>query len=261
MKAFLKLLILIFIAAILSSCGAIPTLPPMDSTITIRTPIVTVMHLQSSSTSVVVDPTEVHHSQTPVVTETSLPATKTPYLSPTNPPVTATSTSIPNSPTPRNTSTPTSTSTPPATATATATFTSTPTYTVTPVPFTLQVMNPFYLRNFAHEDLGCNWLGVAGQIFDSGGQVQKDIIIKAGGDINGNKVVEDMTMPLSNPGIDQAYGPGGFELTLGTAPADTDLTAWVQLYNLAGDPISERIYLVTYNDCQKNLILMNFIEK
>ena len=257
MKSFPKLLILVIFTAALSSCGAIPTLPPMDSTITIRTPAITVMPLQSTSTSVVRIATKEPPSQTPRATATSQPATKIPYLSPTSPPATSTSTSIPESPTPENTSTPA----PTATATATATFTPTPTNTATPVPYTLQVMNPYYLRNFTHEDLDCNWLGVAGQVFDSGGQVQKNILIKAGGDINGNKVVEDMTMPLTNPGIDLGYGPGGYELTLGSAPADTNLTVWVQLYNLTGAPLSERIYLVTYNDCQKNLILMNFIEQ
>jgi hypothetical protein len=125
----------------------------------------------------------------------------------------------------------------------------------------VQVKNPYYLENFAHEDLGCNWLGIAGQIFDSGGQVQKNIIIKAGGKINGIPVEEDMTMPLSNPEIDKAYGPGGYEITLASAPADTQLTAWIQLYNLTGYPLTERIFFVTYKDCQKNLILMNFIEK
>jgi len=122
-------------------------------------------------------------------------------------------------------------------------------------------LNPYYLENFAHDDLGCKWLGIAGQIFDSRGQVQTDIIIKAGGVINGIPVEEDMTMPLTNPEIDTAYGPGGYEITLGSAPADSDLTAWIQLYNLTGDPLTERIFFVTYNDCQKNLILMNFSEQ
>jgi hypothetical protein len=122
-------------------------------------------------------------------------------------------------------------------------------------------MNPFYLSNFTHEELGCDWLGVAGQIFSSGGQVQKNIIIRAGGEIAGTPVVEDMTMPLAEPETDLAYGPGGYELTLASSPSDTESTAWVQLFSLEGDPLSEKIFLTTYNDCQKNLLLMNFIEQ
>jgi hypothetical protein len=257
MKSIPKLLILVFFTLVLSSCGAIPTLPPMDSTITIRTPAFTVMPLLSTSTSVVVKATEELPSITPRAEATSMPITKTPYLSPTSPTVMSTKTPTPDTPTSGYTRTPT----PTATATATSTFIPAPAYTSTPVPYSLQVMNPYYLGNFTHEDLGCNWLGIAGQVFDSGGQVQKDIIIKAGGEINGIPVEEDMTMPLTNPEIDTAYGPGGYELTLGSAPADSDLTAWIQLYNLTGDPLSEKIFFVTYKDCQKNLILMNFIEQ
>ncbi len=261
MKSYPKLLILVLITVMLSSCGAIPTLPPMDSTITIRTPAITVMPILSTSTSVVVKATEELPSITPRAEATSIPVKKTPYLSPTILTATSIKTPTPDAPTPEYANTTTPTLAPTATSTATSTFTPASKFTATPVPYTLQVMNPFYLGNFAHEDLGCNWLGIAGQVFDSGGQVQKDIIIKTGGNINGIPVEEDMTMPLANPEIDTAYGPGGFELTLGSAPADTELTAWIQLYNLSGDPISERIYLVTYNDCQKNLILMNFIEQ
>jgi hypothetical protein len=122
-------------------------------------------------------------------------------------------------------------------------------------------MNPYYLKNFTRDDLGCDWLGVAGQIFDAGGKVQKDVVIRAGGEINGNQVIENMTMPLAEPDIDLAYGPGGFELTLAASLADTDTEVWIQLFSLEGDTLSDRIFLKTYNDCQKNLILMNFVEE
>ena len=139
------------------------------------------------------------------------------------------------------------------------TFTPQPTFTATAVPYQLQLMNPYYLSNFTHPELGCDWLGVAGQIFSSGGQVQLDILIKAGGELAGNSIVEEMTMPLADSEIDLAYGPGGYELTLAFSPVDTESTAWIQLFSLDGDPLSEKIYFTTYDDCQKNLILMNFI--
>jgi hypothetical protein len=122
-------------------------------------------------------------------------------------------------------------------------------------------MNPYYLKNFTHADKGCAWLGVAGQIFSREGQVQKDIVIKAGGTINGKAVLENMTMPLAEPAVDLAYGPGGFEVTLATSTADTNSAVWIQLFSLSGDPLSAKINLKTYADCQKNLILLNFVEK
>jgi len=194
---------------ILSSCGAIPTLPPLDSTVIIRTPNITSNPSSATQPGVGVEPT-------------------------------ATST---------------------ATPTAKATYTPEPTFTSTPVPYTLQLMNPYYLTNFTHVDLGCDWMGVAGQIFNKDGLVQKEILIKAGGDIHGAAIVEDMTMPLAESEIDLAYGPGGYELTLALSPADTEDTIWIQLYNLAGDPLSEKVHLTTYDDCLKNLILINFIEQ
>jgi hypothetical protein len=129
------------------------------------------------------------------------------------------------------------------------------------LPFSLQQTNPYYLKNFTHDDLGCDWLGVAGQIFNGDGQIQKDIVIRAGGEINGKRVVEEMVMPLAEPEIDLAYGPGGYELTLADAVADSTGEVWIQLFNLEGDPLSEKIYLTTYGDCLKNLILLNFVEK
>jgi hypothetical protein len=122
-------------------------------------------------------------------------------------------------------------------------------------------MNPHYLGNFSRLDLGCDWLGVGGQIFNLEGVVQKDILIKAGGEVDGNPVLEEITMPLAEPEIDMAYGPGGFEITLADSPVESDSNLWIQLFSLGGDPLSEKIYLITYDDCSKNLLLMNFIEK
>jgi len=122
-------------------------------------------------------------------------------------------------------------------------------------------MTAHYLGNFTHPDLGCDWLGVAGQVFNSAGVVQKDILIKSGGKLAGAVVLETMTMPLAEPDIDLAYGPGGYEITLANSPAASQGSVWVQLFDLDGNPISEQVYLTTYDDCLKNLILLNFTEE
>ena len=246
MKVYIRILCLLFFTVILSSCGAIPTLPPLDSTVIIRTPYITSIPASTTQPGGGVESTAKPVTSTPGVTVSPSPTT----VEPTGTPI-----EVKESPTPG----PTATST--ATPTATATNTPEPTFTSTPVPYTLQLMNPYYLTNFTHVDLGCDWMGVAGQIFNKGGLVQKEILIKAGGNIHGAAIVEDMTMPLAESEIDLAYGPGGYELTLALSPADTKDTIWIQLYNLAGDPLSEKIHLTTYDDCLKNLILMNFIEQ
>jgi hypothetical protein len=50
-------------------------------------------------------------------------------------------------------------------------------------------------------------------------------------------------------------------LTVALSPADSESTLWIQLFSLEGTPLSDQIYLITYDDCQKNLLLMNFNEK
>ncbi len=264
MKSIRKFLMLLFITVLLSSCGAIPTLPPMDSTITIGTPISTEIPRLVSGTS---EPDEELPSATPEVNPTDVPPSVTPFSTQAPSETPEPTTADLASPTPENTQEPISTATPTMTATSTATdlptltFTPQPTFTATPAPYHLQLMNPFYLSNFTHPELGCNWLGIAGQIFSSGGQVQLDILIKAGGELSGEPIEEEMTMPLADPDVDLAYGPGGYELTLAFSPVDTESTAWIQLFSLDGDPLSEKIYLTTFADCQKNLILMNFSER
>ena len=217
----------------LSACGAIPTLPPLDSTVTVWTPQPTSGEVDSSPTAQVVLQT-----MTPAATEveetiepTEIPATAT--LEPT-----ATQEAIPD---------------------PTGTPTEEPTPTPTALPIKLQMPEPYYLQNFTRIDLGCDWMGVAGQVFTSDGKVQKELVIRAGGTINGQAVVEDMTMPLAEQAIDLAYGPGGFELTLANGVADSENEVWIQVFSLAGDPLSDQVYLTTYADCEKNLILLNFV--
>lgn len=248
MKRFHYLSMTLAAAFILSACGAIPTLPPLDSTVTVRTPFSPGLPTATGQWHGQL-PTETPAESPPAPSETII-ATAEPSHTPLPPT---------NTPSYSPTAAKTATSAPSLTPTATKSPTATP--TATPLPYSPQIMNPYYLANFTHPDLGCGWMGVAGQIFNSAGVVQKDILVKAGGVLNGSPVVEGMTMPLSDPEVDLAYGPGGYELTLADGPAASESTLWVQLFSLDSKPLSERIYLVTYDDCQKNLIVLNFIEE
>ncbi|MBI4770298.1 MAG: hypothetical protein HY784_07795 [Chloroflexi bacterium] len=57
-----------------------------------------------------------------------------------------------------------------------------------------------------------------------------------------------------------AYGPGGYEHFLDSRPKDTANTFRVQLLNTSGAPLSDVIVVDTFNDCAKNLILVNFVQ-
>ncbi len=130
----------------------------------------------------------------------------------------------------------------------------------TPVPtietvFVLQDGGPFYLPNFTHPDEGCQWMGVAGQVFDADGAEVLKLIVTAGmdHDENGLSDAEAIT------GGSTAYGLGGYEIQLASQPVDSAGVFWVQVRDQQGQQLSEQIYFDTYADCEQNLILVNFV--
>ncbi|HVN55637.1 MAG TPA: hypothetical protein VMT46_14985 [Anaerolineaceae bacterium] len=104
-----------------------------------------------------------------------------------------------------------------------------------------------------HSDLGCKWLGIGGQVFDLSGAPVVGIYIKLGGSVYGKPV--DM---LSLTGTALQYGPAGYEFRLGDTPVDTKQQLWVQLFDQADLPLSDKIYFDTFKDCAKNLTIINF---
>jgi hypothetical protein len=132
------------------------------------------------------------------------------------------------------------------------------TYFVMPVmrgpDYFIQTGVPTYLSNFVHSDVGCNWMGVAGQVFGKDGTPVTDLSIIVSGEVDGQPIsLSGMT------GDALAYGPGGFEIQFADAPfaSSRDLQIVVRDKNLA--TITLPIPLTTYADCSKNLILINFM--
>ncbi len=123
--------------------------------------------------------------------------------------------------------------------------------------FWLQEGTPTHLANFAAANLGCKWMGVAGQVFDLDGNPINSVIVNIGGTMNGVPV----TNALGVTGTSDAYGPQGYEIVLGNTSVDTRHTLYIQLMNTNGDPISPPYYFDTYADCNKNLVVINFEEK
>ena len=54
------------------------------------------------------------------------------------------------------------------------------------------------------------------------------------------------------------YGRGGYEFTLADHPIASKQSAWVQLLDQSNLPLSPKVYFNTYEDCSKNLIIVNF---
>jgi hypothetical protein len=130
-----------------------------------------------------------------------------------------------------------------------------PTPTATPVPYVYGVPREYPARtaNFARPEQGCNWMGIAGQVFDEDGVPVNNLVVELGGSIAGNPVA-GMTITADS----DAYGAGSYEIQLGEQPRASVGTAWVRLYDLEGTPLSAPAYFSTSPSCNENLIILNF---
>lgn len=113
---------------------------------------------------------------------------------------------------------------------------------------------PFYLPNFTHPAAGCAWMGVAGQVFDQAGAELLGLTITSGNAIDGE---ESHRAALT--GLSTAYGLGGYEIHLSDAAMDSSGVYWVQILDQDGEPLSEKFFFDTYQNCERNLVLVNFI--
>ena len=152
------------------------------------------------------------------------------------------------------------TSQPTATITPTIkpTFTFTPQFTATPFPFDIQGGTPAYIKNFTHPSEGCNWMGVAGQVFDRSGDPLLNMVVLVNGKVNGTTIEN-----VGITGIPEAdvYGPGGYEIKISDDVFSSDNLLSIQVFDLKGLPISDKVTYKTFQDCEKNLIIINFKHK
>ena len=174
-----------------------------------------------------------------LATNTPTPAPATPTMLPTAVPVVvATETSV--APTaivvaPETTSTPTTE----------------PTTAPTAFTYTLQEGSIGYTTQFAYPDLGCAWMGIAGTVFDAEGNAAENMIVHVDG--------PDGFAIDAIAGTRPEFGPAGYEVTLAKAPTNSDQMYVVQLLDVFGEPVSERYAVTTFDDCDRNLILVNFV--
>ena len=128
--------------------------------------------------------------------------------------------------------------------------TRTPTKTRSTFQFTMQNDQPTYVKNFANT-AGCGWMGIAGQVFDLNGNTMLNLLVHIeGGGLNYDAIT----------GAKKDYGPGGYELYLGNQAKDTTDVFRVQLRSAQGQPLSDVYVIRTFADCNKNLILVNFVQ-
>lgn len=142
--------------------------------------------------------------------------------------------------------------------TLTVTETPVPTATQTPFPLILQTGSPAYIQNFAYIEAGCNWLGIAGQVFDAEGKTINNLVVNVKGNF-GQVMIDEIGLT----GVPEAdiYGPGGYEIKIADKTLDSENVLEVQVLDIHGNSLSNALQFKTYSDCEKNLIIVNFITK
>lgn len=172
----------------------------------------------------------------------------------------ATSTSAPVEPTATEVVAPTATEevTPTETVVPSLTPTSLPSATPTQLPFAIQADTPVYTENFGYPDAGCNWLGVGGQIFDSDGEPIINLVIWIRGSIN---EVPFEAIALTGTAEGAKYGPGGYEVVLNNAVLESSDVFSIQILDLNGNILTEPYFFDTFDQCDQNLIIINFVRR
>lgn len=102
-------------------------------------------------------------------------------------------------------------------------------------------------ENYANP-AGCNWQGIAGQVVMTTGEAVIGVQVR----VRGEGITELTTLT----GTNQFYGPSGWEVVLGSQPAQGRYT--VELW-ANGVRVSPSVELVFPGICQQNLAQINFI--
>ena len=114
--------------------------------------------------------------------------------------------------------------------------------------FTLEA--PQYLPNHTNQN-GCQWSGVGGEVFDAAGNPLTGYVVRLwAADMPRNAVSGDAP----------AYGPSGYEFTLGDHPRATAGFYVIELLDSAGRSVSPRYGLDTHAECDRNFVLVIFVE-
>ena len=92
-------------------------------------------------------------------------------------------------------------------------------------------------------------MGFSGQVFDLNRQLVIDVVVHIGG-------VDYLT--LSGASLD--YDIPGWVQKVASQPAGTQGYYTVQLQDVMGNPLSERVPLTTILNCAQNMVLINFIQ-
>lgn len=146
---------------------------------------------------------------------------------------------------------PTGTTMPTATPTVTATVT--PTVTPEPMPFILFGDPDTIASTIFYPNSDCKWLIIGGQVVDLKNEPVLGLTLHLFGELGGVMIDQQVVS-----GSTSTYGESGFDFRLeGLVVTSTD-TLFLQLVDTNGLPLSNAYGLQTYEDCQKNMLIIKF---
>lgn len=148
----------------------------------------------------------------------------------------------------------TSTEMPKPTATPTPVPTATPTATPEVYPFVLIGEPEMMSNDLIRPELSCDYLIIAGQVWDL-----QDVPVTDSATLHLYGTLNSFTIDrFALPGTAQVYGESGYEFVLEGLVVDSIDSLQIRLEDTNGLPLSAAYGIQTYEDCQKNLILVNF---
>lgn len=144
---------------------------------------------------------------------------------------------------------------PTATTAPSATATMTPTVTPTdePMPFNLFGDPDTSASVIFYPNLDCSWLIIGGQVVDLKNEPVLGLTLHLFGELGGVTIDQQV---LS--GSATIYGESGYEFRLEGLSVNSSDTLFLQLVDTNGLPLSQAYGLQTYDDCQKNMLIIKF---
>ncbi len=92
-------------------------------------------------------------------------------------------------------------------------------------------------------------------VFDIDGKPIVGLGVHLEGELNGDTVELDTLTGSAS----EILGGSGYLFDLANEPIASEDTLWLQLMDVTQEtPLSDQIFLTTYNSCESNLILVNF---
>lgn len=120
--------------------------------------------------------------------------------------------------------------------------------------YMVQSGTPAFLPNFIKPESGCNWTGVAGQVFDENSEPVWGDLVWIFGSLE-NQIISVFAVS----GGSNQMGPGGFEVTLADHLISDGADLYLQLLDVTGVPISGIVRLPIQTNCEQNLTLLNMV--